>query len=167
MRRCGKQYGSEDEALRSKAGQGSGVTAEACRAGCGRWHLVRPKPAPVLRLASRTPIGPVSDRRRRENRERAAMADQRWPDRRDGTVMCECGRPECDRRADDGHEILTRARGGSITDPANVKALARECHQEIQLGPDWAYRAGLLKHSGLCCQGRDVCERYTEGGQAA
>lgn len=112
---------------------------------------------------ARKPIRQVSAKRARENRARAAMADRRWPDRRDGTVMCECGRPECNRRADDGHEILTRARGGSITDEANVKALARECHQEIQLGPAWAYRAGLIKHDALCCRGRDVCARYEDG----
>lgn len=118
-------------------------------------------------LQRNSPINPMSARRRRENRARAAMADSRWPGRREGTVMCECGRPECARRADDGHEILTRARGGSITDEANVKALARECHQEIQLGPAWAYRAGLLKHSGLCCEGRAACAQYEENGGAA
>ena len=79
------------------------------------------------------------------------MADRRWPGRRDGTVMCECGRPECNRRADDVHEILTRARGGSITDEANVVALSRACHDEITFRPEselqWAYDAGILKHS--------------------
>ena len=95
------------------------------------------------------------------------MADRLWPDRREGTVMCGCGRPDCHRRADDGHELLSRARGGSITDEANVRPLSRECHAEITLGPDWAYAAGLIKHSGLCCQGRDVCSRYAEGGEAA
>ena len=113
------------------------------------------------------PIRPVSDKRRAENRKRAAMADRLWPDRREGIVMCGCGRPECNRRADDGHEILTRARGGSITDETNVIPLARECHGEIQLGPDWAYAAGLLRHSGLCCHGRAVCSQYADAGDAA
>ena len=114
-----------------------------------------------------TQIKPVSGKRARENRQRTAMADRLWPDRREGTVMCGCGRPECHRRADDLHEPLSRARGGSITDEANARPLARECHDEITLGPDWAYRAGLIKHDGLCCQGRNVCERYVEGGEAA
>jgi len=116
--------------------------------------------------ARRAPIPRVSVKRARENRERAKMADRLWPDRRDGTVMCGCGRPECNRRADDGHEILSRARGGSITDETIIIPLARECHQEIQLGPDWAYRAGLMKHSGLCCQGRRVCAQYAGDGAA-
>ena len=110
------------------------------------------------------PVRPVSAKRARENRERAAMADRRWPGRRDGTVMCGCGRPDCNRRADDLHEILTRGRGGSITDEANTVPLARECHDEIQLGPEWAYRAGLIHHDKLCCRGRKVCASYAEDG---
>ena len=113
------------------------------------------------------PVNPVSDRRRAENRERREKADRLWPDRRDGTVMCGCGRPECNRRADDLHETLSRARsGGDITNPDIWVPLARECHDEITLGPDWAYAAGLIKHSGLCCQGRAVCSRYAKDGAA-
>jgi len=93
----------------------------------------------------------VSKKRAAENRERAAMADRLWPDRREGTVMCGCGRPECHRRADDLHEPLSRARGGSITDEANAIPLARECHDEITFKPEselgWAYDLGLLVHS--------------------
>ena len=119
------------------------------------------------KTAARKPIKPVSDKRRAENRERRAMADRIWPDRREGTVMCGCGRPECQRPADDLHEPLSRARGGSITDEGNVIPLSRHCHDEITLGPDWAYRAGLIKHNGLCCQGRPACSRYAQQGDAA
>ena len=112
-------------------------------------------------------IHPVSAKRRAQNRERRAMADRLWPDRREGTVMCGCGRPECHRRADDLHEPLSRARGGAITDEGNCIPLARECHDEITLGPAWAYLAGLLKHDGLCCQGRRVCAQYAQAGDAA
>ena len=111
----------------------------------------------ISRLEARTPLArtrglaAVSRKRAAENRERRAMADRLWPDRREGTVMCGCGRPECHRRADDLHEPLTRARGGSITDEANARPLARECHDEITLGPEselgWAYDCGLLIHS--------------------
>jgi hypothetical protein len=101
--------------------------------------------------AAGSPIRPVSSKRRAENRVRAAMADRLWPDRREGTVMCGCGRPECQRPATDLHEPLSRARGGSITDPANAVPLARECHDEITFRPEselqWAYDAGLLVHS--------------------
>jgi len=37
-------------------------------------------------------------------------------------------RVTCDTRADDLHEIVSRARGGSITDPTNVLPLCREHH---------------------------------------
>jgi hypothetical protein len=94
----------------------------------------------------------VSVKRARQNRERRAMADQLWPDRREGTVMCGCGRPECHRRADDLHETLSRARsGGDITNPDIWVPLARECHDEITSRPEselqWAYDLGLLVHS--------------------
>ena len=93
----------------------------------------------------RTPIKPVSTRRARENRQRAAMADRLWPDRREGTVMCEV--PWCTLPADDVHEPLTRARGGSITDEANARATCRGHNDELTLEPEWGYRLGFLKHS--------------------
>ena len=37
-------------------------------------------------------------------------------------------------RAVDVHEKLTRARGGSIVDEANVVALCRQCHDDIHNG---------------------------------
>lgn len=99
----------------------------------------------------RKPIRRVSAKRAAENRERAAMADRLWPDRREGTVMCGCGRPECNRRAADLHELLSRARGGSIVDEANVRPLSRHCHDLITFSPEseleWAYSLGLLRHS--------------------
>ena len=90
-------------------------------------------------------IKAVSDKRRAENRERAAMADRRWPDRREGTVMCAV--PGCPRPADDLHEILTRARGGSITDEANTVPVCRQHNGELTLEPDWGSDLGLLRHS--------------------
>lgn len=96
-------------------------------------------------LARNTPVRKVSARRARENRERAAMADRLWPDRREGTVMCTV--PECPRKADDLHEPLTRARGGSITSEDNVKPVCRQHNDELTLEPEWGYRLGFLKHS--------------------
>ena len=49
----------------------------------------------------------------------------------------------CGARADDAHEILSRARGGSITDPANLVALCRLCHDFITCNPLLAERVGL------------------------
>jgi hypothetical protein len=98
---------------------------------------------------ARTPLKKVSAKRARENRQRAAMADRLWPDRREGTVMCSV--PWCADRADDLHETLTRARGGSITDERIVKPLCRQHNHDLAQKPEselqWAYRAGLLRHS--------------------
>lgn len=59
-----------------------------------------------------------------------------------------CEVPGCTRRADDAHEVLTRARGGSITDPANIRLVCRPHHDEITFRePAWAYKYGFLRHS--------------------
>jgi len=100
------------------------------------------------RAPARKSIRKVSAKRARENRERVAMADERWPDRREGTVMCAV--PGCGP-ADDLHEVLTRARGGSITDPENTVPLCRQHNHDLAQKPEselqWAYDLGLLKHS--------------------
>ena len=97
------------------------------------------------RAAKVLPLRPVSKRRARQNRQRAAMADRLWPDRRDGTVLCAV--PGCGQRAEDLNEILPRARGGSITDENNVHPACRGHNQELTLEPEWGYRLGFLKHS--------------------
>lgn len=88
------------------------------------------------------PLRQVSTKRARENRQRAAVIDQLWPGR-----IVQCWREGCPRLADDVHEIRTRARGGSITDPANLAPLCRACHDETTNEAPWAYSQGLLVHS--------------------
>ena len=107
----------------------------------------------------------VSVKRARENRERRAMADRLWPDRRYGTVMCEI--PWCTLPASDLNEILPRGRGGSITDEKNVIPTCRIHNEELTKSPAWAYRLGVLKHDGVCCEGRRVCAQYADGNEAA
>ena len=83
-----------------------------------------------------------SKKRRAENRVRRKIVQATFGDR----PMCIA--PGCTRWADDVHEPLTRARGGSITDPSNMAPLCRRCHDEITFTePAWAYEAGLLRHS--------------------
>lgn len=104
-----------------------------------------------------TRIRPVSRKRARENRQRAAMAAALYPERplcdvyvlsqqRPGLVPARV-LARCTRWGDDLHEPLTRARGGSITDPENARTPCRPCHGAVQLGPEWAYTAGLMAHS--------------------
>jgi hypothetical protein len=111
-----------------------------------RTPLSRNVPLAGKNAATRkAPLRPVSDKRRAENRERRAMIAALYPERP------RCARPGCRRWADDVHEPLTRARGGSIADPANQVPLCRPCHDEVTFRPeselDWAYSAGLLIHS--------------------
>ena len=92
--------------------------------------------------ARRTGLRPVSKKRAAQIRKRRAMLQAKYPD----IALCEV--PYCNRVADDAHEPLTRARGGSITDPENVKAVCRPHHNEITFEePAWAYELGFLVHS--------------------
>lgn len=99
----------------------------------------------VKTAATRKPLASVSAKRARENRQRRQMVADLYPERP------HCARPGCPRMADDLHEPLTRARGGSIVDPDNQKPLCRPCHDEVTFRPEselqWAYEAGLLRHS--------------------
>ena len=87
----------------------------------------------------------VSAKRARQNRQRRQMADRLYPE------QPLCSVPWCGQWADDLHEPLTRARGGSITDPGNCAPLCRKHHDDITFRPEselqWAYDLGLLKHS--------------------
>ena len=60
-------------------------------------------------------------------------------------------RPICERCATNPsteiHEVVTRARGGSILDPANCRALCRLCHFHITTHPKQAHEEGLMAHS--------------------
>lgn len=133
--------------------------------GPGADAVRQPKGKSAARRSS--PIPRESRKRAHANRERSAMADRRWPDRREGTVMCAVWvaiQPEwCDRIASDLHEIVRRGQGGSITDEENTTPTCRTCNGLLGDGPEWGYRIGVIKHDALCCRGRDVCERYSGG----
>jgi hypothetical protein len=92
-------------------------------------------------LERRSGLRPVSARRARENRQRRKMIRALYPER----PLCVV--PWCFQWADDGHEPLTRARGGSITDPGNVVPVCRRHNEELTLEPSWGYELGLLVHS--------------------
>lgn len=106
----------------------------------GQWHLSDPLPT-ASALARTSEISPVSDKRKAENRVRSKVAHATF-----GRNPV-CYRPGCTSPARDCHEPLTRGRGGSIVDPLNMIPLCGPCHSEIQFGPEWAYKDGLMKHS--------------------
>lgn len=99
----------------------------------------------------RTPIRSVSKKRQAENRKRRQILHAAYGPN-PACHACPVYRAAgidtgCDGRADDGHEILTRARGGSITDPDNVIPVGRACHRRIDAEQDEALRLGLMRNS--------------------
>jgi hypothetical protein len=140
---CGRRKYRDEETAREHA-DGRGV--EKCHRG-DHWHVE----------LKRTPIKPVSDKRAAENRERAEMIARKFPERplcivyqlsqqHPGVIPGEVT-SRCSRRADDVHEPLTRARGGSVTDPGNATSPCRPCHDALGKEPSWGYKLGLLRHS--------------------
>jgi len=107
-------------------------------------------------LHRRTPLRRVSLKRQRLMQQRRMFVTDQLARRPD----CEAGplirtgneavagygaSTPCRRRAVDIHEPLTRARGGSILDPANTVAVCRGCHDWIHTHPESATRLGLLR----------------------
>lgn len=93
-------------------------------------------------LERRTGLCSMSPKRRRENRVRRQVAESTFG------LSPVCAVPGCGQWADDVHEPLTRARGGSIVDPANMAPLCRFHNGQLaDEEPAWAYDLGLLKHS--------------------
>ena len=88
----------------------------------------------------RSPIKRRSAKREAEMQERRVVL---------GQIVAErgprCQFPACKSMADDGHEILSRAAGGSITDPFNILLLCRPHHTWATDHPLQATRLGLAK----------------------
>jgi 5-methylcytosine-specific restriction endonuclease McrA len=91
------------------------------------------KRSPLKRGSSslrRTPIAAVSKKRAKLNKERTEVLR---PLREAQTWCSRCGRTTPDL---DGHEIRSRARGGSIVEPSNVVLLCRfPCHAWVTEHP--------------------------------
>ena len=90
----------------------------------------------------RTPIRPVSAKRARANRRRTEVLRSLY-----GTP-CAARLAMCTGRAEQGHEVLSRARGGSITDPENIIGVCAPCHQWITEHPLEATERGLMRRRG-------------------
>ena len=117
----------------------------------------------------RSRINPVSSKRRKENRERRSVKEQLVEERGPWCEVAkavsaryvEHGLPQnwgtlevaavvyhlCTGLADDAHEIVTRGRGGSITDPDNILLVCRRHHDWITTHPKEAHELGLVRHS--------------------
>jgi len=91
----------------------------------------------------RSRINPVSKKRQTLNIARRAFVKRILDER----MVCEARILGCTFAPTDVHEIMTRARGGSIIDDDNVLALCRSCHNFITTEPEWALETGFVVHS--------------------
>jgi len=98
-------------------------------------------------LQRHTPIRKQSKKRAQEQRERTKMVNALLS----ANPWCQIRLPGCEGRAIDVHETLTRARGGSITDPTITKTTCRNCHTRVHTdtspGQRDMHERGLLVHS--------------------
>ena len=85
----------------------------------------------------------VSKKRAILNRQRAKFVKKVLAE----VPYCEARLDGCTHRSTDVHEILTRARGGSIIDRKNVAALCRRCHGFITVNPEWSQANGWMLSS--------------------
>lgn len=105
-----------------------------------KWNGLRRTPftrKPIAREVKweRSTLNRESPKRKAENRERRrVLAEMRKED------------PLCARCRvvpwTDGHELLRRSAGGSITDRNNIVGLCRPCHEHIGAHPAEAIRDG-------------------------
>ncbi|WP_256789012.1 HNH endonuclease [Frankia sp. AvcI1] len=97
--------------------------------------------------ARRAPLRPVSARRSAQNRQRRQVLAEMAGEMPWCQAMHLVPHVMCGGRAVDGHERLTRARGGSITDERNIVLLCRAHHDWVGAHPIDAERLSLLAHS--------------------
>ena len=84
-------------------------------------------------------------------RFRSRKTEAKYRQRRSLVAQMLDEKPVCERcdqaRSTDIHEVVSRARGGSILDPRNLVALCRWCHSFITENPAVAEAEGWSKHS--------------------
>lgn len=93
-------------------------------------------------LTRKVGLRPVSKKRRSESKRREATRFEVLE--RDQYACQACIYGICTFHATDVHEILTRARGGSIYEPDNCLSLCRSCHTFITDNPAFAEEHGFI-----------------------
>jgi hypothetical protein len=96
----------------------------------------------------RTPLIRRTRLRRRSLKTQRAYVARRQLVERLLTERPQCEVPWCSARSVDIHEPLTRARGGSILDEDNCRAVCRMHHDLIHANAEaWVEDLGFLRHS--------------------
>lgn len=110
-----------------------------------RTPLLATGPIAGGKVAGRVPLRPRSAARAALYVKRRRLVADLLAER----GSCEAGIPEmCTGRAVDVHELLSRARGGSILDPDGLLVLCRRCHDHVTVHPVWAEAHGLAMATG-------------------
>jgi hypothetical protein len=111
------------------------------------WNSTLPAPAEPIRRVSSLPrsvrLRHQSAKAAARQRVRRSVLQEMFPEHE----WHECAFPGCHAEATDPHEPLTRARGGSITDPENIIGLCRRHHDDCHANPSAAAKLGLIRHS--------------------
>lgn len=103
----------------------------------------------------RTRLNTTSWKRKKANNERAKVLE----DLRKRMPWCAAQIiRRCTNEPQDGHEILTRGRGGSITDRANILMVCRLCHNWITEHPKEATCRGFIVPSWVGEEGLPLAE---------
>lgn len=97
-------------------------------------------------LRSKKPPNSMSARTKARIPERQRCRPQVW-ERARGRCEALAVLPHVCSGPMDCHELVSRARGGSIVDPANVVLLCRRIHDFVTTHPAEAHRLGLSLHS--------------------
>jgi 5-methylcytosine-specific restriction endonuclease McrA len=84
-------------------------------------------------------------------KHRSRKMETKYRERRSLVAQMLEEKPVCERcsaaRSTDIHEVVSRARGGSILDPRNLVALCRPCHSWVTENPAEAHAQGWSRHS--------------------
>ena len=94
----------------------------------------------------RTPINRVSKRRQRANTIRKRVLEDKFGPR-EGWKCALAGQYLACFGNLNGHELLKRSRGGSITDPDNIEILCDGHNVWVEDHPTLAHEIGMAKHS--------------------
>lgn len=89
-------------------------------------------------LKRRSRLRPISSKRQAIQTERAVLRIRML------VAHPVCQVQDCRKESAHVHEVLTRARGGSILDESNCRAVCASCHRRIHDNPKWATEQRLL-----------------------
>ena len=123
-----------------------------------RTPMLRTVPLAGGAIPGRAPLRPRSAARAALYVKRRALVAQLLADR----PSCEAKIAGlCTGRTVDVHELLSRARGGSILDETGLLALCRACHDHVTTHPAWAEGHGLALCTGQLVRPVTSCRRVS------